>query len=247
MTPAGGSYLADVKVDGTSVGAVLSYTFTNVVADHSIAATFEPGSSYIITSSAGQGGSISPLGPVAVKAGGSVTFTITPNSGYTINSVNVDGTSLGPVSTYTFNNVAGPHTIFASFTLISYTITASAGANGQISPAGPIVVQYGGSRTFTITANAGYRVYDVLVDGQTVGAVLSYTFSNVVASHTIVASFASGTSHTITASAGTGGTISPVGPVAVVDGGNQLFTITPGAGYKMADVLVDGVSVGAQT
>lgn len=56
-----------------------------------------------------------------------------------------------------------------------------------------------------------------------------------------------GTDHTIRASAGANGTISPVGWTSVGEGGEQTFTITPDAGYAVAKVLVDGRSVGAVT
>lgn len=71
-----------------------------------------------------------------------------------------------------------------------FTITASAGANGSISPSGEVSVEADGSQTFTITANEGYKIADVLVDGKSVGAVGSYTFSGVQAKHTIEATFA---------------------------------------------------------
>ena len=72
---------------------------------------------------------------------------------------------------------------------ITYTITATAGANGSISPNGAVTVNHGGSQQFTITPNVGYRIADVRVDGSSVGAVSSYTFSNVTAGHTITANF----------------------------------------------------------
>jgi hypothetical protein len=71
------------------------------------------------------------------------------------------------------------------------TITASAGTGGSIAPSGSVSVDYGDDQSFSITADAGYHVEDVLVDGSSVGAVTSYTFSNVTADHTISASFAS--------------------------------------------------------
>ena len=79
---------------------------------------------------------------------------------------------------------------------------------------------------------------DVLVDGSSVGAVTSHTFTNVQANHTIAASFAID-SYTITASAGER-EISPSGSVAVNHGADQAFTITPAEHYHVADVLVDG-------
>ena len=66
-----------------------------------------------------------------------------------------------------------------------YTIKASAGANGTISPAGWCSVVENGSQTFTFTPDKGYTVAKVLVDGKSVGAVKSYTFKNVTKDHTI--------------------------------------------------------------
>ncbi|WKZ28958.1 MAG: PQQ-dependent sugar dehydrogenase [Patescibacteria group bacterium] len=129
----------------------------------------------------------------------------------------------------------------------TFTVTASAGANGAITPSGSVVVNSGANQSFTITPNGGYQVADVLVDGVSQGAVTSYTFTNVTANHTISASFSAipPTNYTITASAGTGGSITPSGSVSVSSGQTQAFTITPNGGYQIANVLVDGVSVGA--
>lgn len=66
-----------------------------------------------------------------------------------------------------------------------YTITATAGEGGSITPAGEVSVKEGASQTFAIAAQEGYAIADVLVDGQSVGAVDSYTFENVTANHTI--------------------------------------------------------------
>ena len=66
-----------------------------------------------------------------------------------------------------------------------FTITASAGNGGSISPSGSRYVVYGGSQSYTITPYTGYDIYDVKVDGKSVGAVSTYTFSGVSASHTI--------------------------------------------------------------
>jgi len=70
----------------------------------------------------------------------------------------------------------------------SYTITTSAGANGSISPPSAIVSQ-GANQTFSITPSAGFVVDAVMVDGSSVGAINSYTFSNVQANHSISATF----------------------------------------------------------
>ena len=70
-----------------------------------------------------------------------------------------------------------------------YTIKATAGTNGSISPSGWTSVREGWDQTFTITPDKGYAVAKVLVDGKSVGAVKSYTFKNVTKDHTIEAVF----------------------------------------------------------
>ena len=70
-----------------------------------------------------------------------------------------------------------------------YTIAATAGEGGSITPNGDVSVKEGASQTFAITADNGYEIADVLVDGNSVGAVETYTFDEVKANHTISASF----------------------------------------------------------
>src|SRR5207249_2738704 len=245
ITPDAHYHVADVLVDGVSVGAVTSCTFSNVTADHTIAATFAI-TTHAVTASAGANGAISPSGAVSVSDGDNPSFTITPDAHYHVADLTVDGVSVGAVTSYSFSNVTADHTIAATFAITTHTVIASAGANGSISPSGAVSVNDGDNPSFTITPDAHYHVADVLVDGVSVGAVTSHSFSNVTADHTIAATFAI-TTHTVTASAGANGAISPSGAVSVSDGDNQTFTITPDAHYHVADVTVDGVSVGAVT
>jgi hypothetical protein len=138
-------------------------------------------------------------------------------------------------------------TSFGDFAVgqVTHSITASAGANGSISPGGVVVVDDGASRTFTLAPAACYRIADVLVDGVSVGALTSYTFTNVTADHTISVSFAN--DFPITASSGAHGSITPAGTTYVSCGASQTFTITPDVDYVVGNVLLDGVSVGAVT
>ena len=66
---------------------------------------------------------------------------------------------------------AAAHTLAASFTIETSTLTAAAGPNGAIAPDGTVVKDFGTSQTFTITPDANYHVLDVLVDGVSVGPV----------------------------------------------------------------------------
>ncbi len=81
-------------------------------------------------------------------------------------------------------------TVVGSAPAVSHTITATAGEGGTISPDGQVTVEAGKDQSFTITAHEGFVIADVLVDGQSVGAVDSYTFTAVDADHTISVTFA---------------------------------------------------------
>jgi PKD repeat protein len=101
----------------------------------------------------------------------------------------------------TVTNSAGSNTmtktnyIHVTAVSISHTITASAVGSGTIAPSGAVIVNDMGSQTFTITPNAGNYIASVLVDGVAQGPPIpsSYTFTNVVADHTIAATFAANT------------------------------------------------------
>ena len=131
-------------------------------------------------------------GSIALAAGASATFTVQPNTGLgtgtydetlTVTGTNGGNSAQASVSlTFTVEQPYIPP-------VVTYYINAGAGENGSISPSGRVAVPAGGSRTFTITADEGYVVADVLVDGVSVGPVGSYTFSNVRANHTISAIF----------------------------------------------------------
>jgi hypothetical protein len=191
ITPNSGYNVSSVTVDSVNQGAITSYTFSNVQANHTISAAFTPVSTFTITPSAGSGGSISPSNTVTVNQGGNQTFTITPNSGFKVSSVTVDSTNVGAVTSYTFSNVQASHSISAAFTAITYTINASAGSGGSINPTGTITVNQDANQSFTITPNSGFTA-SVTVDGTNQGAITSYTFSNVQANHTISAAFSNG-------------------------------------------------------
>lgn len=114
ITPNEGYDIQSVTVDGQNKGKITSYTFEDVKEAHSISASFVK-KTFKITASAGEGGSISPNGTSTVSYGDSKTFTITPAQGYKVKSVVVDGTNKGELTTYTFSNVKGAHTISVTF------------------------------------------------------------------------------------------------------------------------------------
>ena len=144
----------------------------------------------------------------------------------------------------TFASLAAAATAGAAPAGISnFTITATPGPNGQINPSGAVTVAPGATQVFSITPDVHYQVDNVVVDGVSIGFAVSYQFQNVQANHTLTASFVIDT-YTIDTSSGPNGNIAPVGPVTVDFGGDQTFDFTPDLHYHVADVEVDGGSVG---
>lgn len=144
------------------------------------------------------GGTVSPTS-VDTQTGGVLATLPTPTrSGYNFDGWFTDptgGTKITNGHTFTQNT-----TLYAHWTEKSsggggggsssgYTITASVTGSGTITPSGRVKVDSGEDMTFAITPGRGYRISDVLVDGKSVGAVDSYTFQKVTASHTIQAVF----------------------------------------------------------
>ncbi len=125
----------------------------------------------------------------------------------------------------------------------TFTITASSSGSGTMVPSGTAVVSEGSSVTYAIAPSTGYMVSKVVVDGVSQGAIAYYTFSSVAADHTIQAVFTPIT-WTITASSSGNGIISPSGAVSVNQGDDATFTMTPEIGYRVSNVVVDGVSQG---
>jgi Papain family cysteine protease/Divergent InlB B-repeat domain/Putative binding domain, N-terminal len=149
----GGGTVAYSVVANTST-ATRSANLT--IAGKTFTVTQAAAQTYTITASAGSNGTISPSGNVSVVSGASQNFKITPANGYKIANVLADGASLGAASSVTFTNVRGNHTISASFTAVTYTLTVSKNGTGSgtvtSSPPGPT---YNAGTSVTLTATPG--------------------------------------------------------------------------------------------
>ncbi len=230
---------------------------------------------YTLTPSAGLGGTITPSTPQLVPAGGSKLFTIAANSGYHVKNVLVDGASVGAVGTYEFKDVTEDHTIAASFERNpAVSITAPATGPWEIGrkktvtwtlSTAPTVGSFrvwatpkaGGTTravsTTVVPVTGGTGPYDLectwtLPAGDWYLSVFYYDAAGAFkAQNSVKPVISAFLGLSITASAGSGGTISPSGVTPLDPGGSQVYTITPLSGYHVKDVLVDGVSVGAVT
>ncbi|MBQ7490268.1 MAG: T9SS type A sorting domain-containing protein [Bacteroidales bacterium] len=256
--PNGGYQINDVLANGSSVGSVASYQFPALGANATVNVSFSqiPAGTFIVSASAGVGGTISPNGTSNYSAGASATYTITADNCYTIKDVLVDGVSVGAVGTYSFNNIQANGTITASFQITTYNVTVTASAGGSVTcgtytvPAGQTVVvpvNCGDQPVFTFYPDNGYQIGSVVVNNSNVGTASTYQMPTVGADGTLVANFisSSANSYTITATAGNGGSITPSGTSNYSEGSSATYTITPDNCYAISDVLVNGTSVGA--
>jgi hypothetical protein len=199
---------------------------------------------YTITATSGSYGSINPSGSVKVTEGDSQTFNFYPNTGYHVSDVVVDSSSVGTPSSYQFTNVNSDHTIHVTFSINYYTLstTISPSGKGTVSK-NPNLPSYSHGTVVTLTANPIVGWHFTSWSGSMSGSSNPDTIT-MNSNKAVTANFAINT-YTITATAGTGGSIAPSGAVSVNYGADQAFVISANAGYAIKDVLVDSVSQGA--
>ena len=117
------------------------------------------------------------------------------------------------------------YTICEAIHVTGYTITATAGANGSISPSGAVGVAAGGSQTFTISPSSGYVIDTLKVDGLEVTATTSYTFSDVNSNHTIEVNFKQESQTPgVPDAGGSGNPDTPNNTYQIIDGANSSWT-----------------------
>ncbi len=176
------------------VATTASYTF-DINEELYLYAVFQQASTseYIVSYDA-NGGSGTMVGDM-VEGNGKFTLencTYVAPEGYkfkawAIGSVN--GEQKQPGEQITITGETYIYAIWESIAVSNYTITATAGENGNITPSGEVSVAKGSSKTFTITADNGYHIKDVKVNGTSIGAVSAYTFENVLDNATISVEF----------------------------------------------------------
>jgi hypothetical protein len=230
-----GSAIVTVQIHddgGTANGGVdtsTPQTFTITVT----AVNDPPVNTYALAYTAGANGSISGASPQTVNYGASGSaVTAVPNTGYHF----VQWSDGNGNATRTDTNVTANINATASFAVDTFAITASAGANGAIDPSGSVSVSYGGTQSFTINPGTGYHALDVLVDSVSVGAVTSYTFTNLTENHTIAVTFTINpitiSTYTLTYAAGANGSISGASPQTVNYGASgSAVTAVSNTGY----------------
>jgi len=207
----------------------------------------------IITASSNAGGKIIPSGEIPVLMGNSQRFYFEPDNEYHLQQVLINDSALPtlPENDYTFFNVQEDQTIEAVYEINQYLIRVTTESNGaviyngnDIAPEKLFSASSGTKHLFQLYPSANYHVANVLIDGQAIGAVEEYVIDNLKKTTTIHVIFEINR-YQIQATTNGYGTISP--ETAIIDHGqNQTFVMNPLMdNYQVADVLVDGLSLGA--
>ena len=175
-------------------------------------------------------------------------------TGLTGTTVAFNNTTLSAGTTYTYT-VAAYDTIgqigaqSASVTKTTtaaptFTITATTGTNGTVTPAGISTVTSGTSKTYTITPSTGYQIASLIIDGSAVAAASSYTFSNVTANHTISATFSAVVSNTPTATLTASPSSVTSGSASTLTWSSTNATSCTGTGFSTGGATSGSVSTG---
>jgi hypothetical protein len=132
--------------------------------------------------------------------------------------------------------------------ITQFIINASAGVGGTINPLGETPVDSSESQIYDIIPSQYFEIDSVVVDGNSIGNESSYTFSNVKSEHTIEVFFKEDASapnlYSISTSANSGGTITPLGEHVVAVESDFSFSISGNSGYVVDYVEIDGVDRG---
>ncbi|PCJ60544.1 MAG: hypothetical protein COA79_08200 [Planctomycetota bacterium] len=253
ISPLENHHIQDVIVDGISQGPVSTLFFEAVVSNHQLTIIFtEDQETYTIGSSVVGKGSISPLGVSSVDAGDSLAFSILADAKHQLIELIINGRSktiLSPRS-YSFFNVQSNQSIIAIFGLMQevYKVNVVHNSGGSTSQVGDINVLHGDNFSLTINAAAGFHVKAVVLDGKSLGPMTTILLNTVIADHNVDVTFeADAEVYTINAISSLNGSLSPTGIATASVGNSHLVTISPDTGFRVLNVIVDGIFKGPQS
>ncbi|MDD5063489.1 MAG: glycoside hydrolase family 88 protein [Phycisphaerae bacterium] len=227
-------------------------------ADHSSTVTRQVIIGFVLQALSG-GGPVTRTLAVSSSAGGTVTTpgigdfdytngtnaSIVASANANYHFVNWTGTAVtagkvaSPTSASTTVLMDASYNVVANFAIDTFTLDYAAGAGGSLTGDTSQVVNYGGNGTaVTAVHNIGYH----FVNWSDLSTDNPRTDLNVTANINVTANFAID-QYTVSASAGTNGSIVPWGDVTINYGGNQMFTANADLGYEVDEWTVDGNQV----
>ena len=225
---------------------------------------------YTVTPGAGDHGNISPSDIQTVVYNDTASFDITADAGYHIESVTgCGGTPYSSIAkkkkkkhkrlssasavTYTTGKITEDCTVTASFAMDQYTVTPNAGEHGSVDPSTSQTINYNETVSFTVTPEEHYHIASVTGCGGSL-TENTYTTGNITGDCTVEAMFAADMYETTITMTGTGsGTVTGGGITcdgetctgSYAYGTKVVLKISPDAGYRIIDVKINGVSLGA--
>ncbi|MFH1150254.1 MAG: DUF5719 family protein [Actinomycetota bacterium] len=241
LIPDNGYHIASIKDNGVSQPITDPYGWDHVTSYHNVVVTYAMDTYTVTASVSGGHGTVQP--PVqTVDYGDDASVSITPDPGYEISSISDNGV-VQPVSNpYVMNDVTANHDVVVTFALRQYTVDASvSGGNGTVSPATQDV-GWGETASIDITPDPGYHTATITDNGSPAPVADPYVINNVTADHDVVVTFTTNTYPVNAGVVGGHGTVSPA-TQTVADGGTASIDITPDAGYEIATITDNGVSM----
>ena len=226
-----------------------------------VVVTFIPdsGMSTLTVTSEGDG-EVSPMGTTAQVHGSTVTVTAFPDEGSVIDEVLVDGVSVGSTNSIDvlMDVDHSVHVVFREVAASDIPITVTVDVDvdvvmttlgsfydwGDVEPHGTVYVEPGSSLTITVSLNPGFEVKDFTIDGVSDGSKLEHVLTDIHAPVEIgIFIFGYVNGYTVTASAGSGGSITPSGESIVAEGDDIKFILSPRSSYAVSHILLDGERV----
>lgn len=206
----------------------------------------------VVNSRAVLWGSVSPKGKNIVAKTEATTVFVTPENGYQIDSVVVNGVNKGQISSVDIPADGKAYAIDAFFgyaqNIEMVTVTATAGANGSITPNSAVTVAKGSSKQFKITPNDGYLIDMITVNGVSQVALKDdtlFTLANILGNSTLNATFKVNpiTVYSVKTTVHGNGSVLPGTSVSAEEGTPVTLQFIPDNNNQLDSIIVDGVRV----
>lgn len=249
-SPNNGFIFTGWTLDGNQVATTNMYVVRNAQSNQNYVAHFKRNTAYVQTSMNPASGAGTITGSANVTCGNSMTVTASPATGYRFVAWKENGNVISTNASFTLTNINSDRNIVAYFEKSGATVQASMTINNAGTVTGAGTYNLGSRVTLKATPYAGYVFTGWFSNNQLITRNAEYTIDNISHDYCVVAGFArqDSVNYTITADTNTaGGSISPKGSITVPYGSSFTYSITPLPGYKVSQVIVDGVNVGDNT
>ena len=184
--PSPGYQVKDVKINGSSIGNVTSYTFSNVTSDQKISVEFEK-TKYEVKIFCDENGYTNQEKNVLVEYEESLIINITPKELFDIGYIKINGEQVTITNPLIIDNVSSDLIVEITFKQIIFNISTTSSKHGSITKSNQVAL--GESVKLEFKADIFYKVKDVIIDGKSVGNIKHYTFVDVNSNHLVTVTY----------------------------------------------------------